>query len=97
MRHTIEFNDKYGVYMCAICGTAFTHDALVAEMDANGCLGPKAYEGTSTLMHTDENWQTSRAVIDAWLNTHMPRAMPYEDCETKGRRLLRSAGYDEEP
>ncbi len=109
MRHRTEYNDTYGVYMCVDCGTAFTQDALIAELDAHGCPGPKAEEGPST------KWTTAQDIIDkhsnaswyfTWSRTHadfptgtiagdysiVPRPNPYEDAESKGRRLIKSAG-----
>ena len=94
MRHTIEFNDTDGVYMCAVCGAWFTQDALIAEMDANGCDGPKADEGDFVL-YTETPASNLTTGYYAWYRAHpdSPSGI-LADAEAKGRRLLKSAGYE---
>lgn len=108
MRHTLEWNEAHGVYMCEVCGTAFTQDALIAEMDANGCPGPTAEEGnpsTGFRVTSSGIWEPGEYPSDLYktdvsysFTWHRPEASherpaPYEDCEARGRRLLEDAGY----
>jgi hypothetical protein len=108
MRHTIEFNDALDCYVCIVCGQIFGRDALADEAHDAPCQGPKADEGTflndilgvigdSGLKLTSIDVYTSDlSYTYSWRNpesTSETRPAPYEDCETKGRRLVKSAGY----
>jgi len=83
MRHRIEYNDTYGAYMCLDCGTAFSQDALIAEMDGNGCPGPKADEGYTVSKYDTGAGLDSSRLVDAdgvysftWSRTDMPNIPP---------------------
>ena len=92
MRHTLAFNDRYGVYMCTVCGAGFTQDALIVEMDGTGCPGPSIETGYTVTMSVTR----SPDYIPGEMHVSFYEFVPYEDCETKGRRLLKSAGYDDD-
>lgn len=92
MMHDLDLHvDADGPYhKCKVCGMIFDAKTPLSDMQASICVGGKRIIG---------RFSVSRDVIDRMLENilqstqkpearHIPYPTPYEDCDTKGTRLI---------